>query len=80
MQRLLWQLVQDGVLIFYDLNAEERQRMPVLMEKYRDAPMDLADASLVVAAESLNLSRIFTLDSDFYVYHIRDKNPFEVLP
>jgi hypothetical protein len=42
--------------------------MKQLMEQYRNTPMDLADASLVTAAEALNFSRIFTLDSDFYVY------------
>jgi predicted nucleic acid-binding protein len=29
--------------------------------------MDLADASLIVAAERLSTRRIFTLDSDFYI-------------
>jgi predicted nucleic acid-binding protein len=32
------------------------------MEKYRDLPMDLADAALVRVAERDSLSRIFTLD------------------
>lgn len=42
--------------------------MHQLMEQYHDTPMDLADASLVATAETLNLTRIFTMDSDFYVY------------
>lgn len=50
------------------------------MEKYKDTPMDLADASLVVAAETLGLRRIFTLDSDFYVFRINDRDAFEVIP
>lgn len=54
--------------------------MRVLREKYKDTPMDLADASLVAAAEQLNLKRIFTLDSDFYVYRINDRDAFEVVP
>ena len=42
------------------------------MEQYRDHPMDLADASLIVAAESLRTTKIFTLDrTDFRAYHIR---------
>ena len=52
----------------------------MLMEKYQDVPMDLADASLVAAAERLKLNRIFTIDSDFYVYRIHDKDAFEVIP
>jgi predicted nucleic acid-binding protein len=42
--------------------------------------MDLTDASLVVAAERLNLHRIFTLDSHFYAYQINGTQPFEVVP
>ena len=54
--------------------------MRVLMEKYRDTPMDLADASLVATAETQDLRRVFTLDSDFQVYRINDQDPFEVVP
>ena len=79
LQRLLWQFVAEGVLIFHDLNAAEYTRMRILMETYSDTPMDLADASLVAAAETLNQPRIFTLDSDFYVYKMSDKQAFEVI-
>ena len=51
-----------------------------LMEKYQDTPMDLADASLVAVAEARGLKRILTLDSDFYIYRINGKDPFEVIP
>jgi predicted nucleic acid-binding protein len=54
--------------------------MRALMEKYADIPMDLADASIVAAAESLNLDTVFTLDSDFHVYRLYDKRPFNVIP
>ena len=40
------------------------------MRQYSDTPMDFADASLVAAAESLNISRILTLDRHFYAYRI----------
>ena len=33
-----------------------------LMVVYDDRPMDLADASLVAAAESLRTTKIFTID------------------
>lgn len=43
-----------------------------LMERYVDHPMDLADASLLVAAERLDTRRIFTVDRrDFLTYRIR---------
>ena len=54
-----------------------------LMETYADRPMDLADASLVAAAERLGASRVLTLDrGDFEVYRIRRGHrllPFRVL-
>lgn len=54
--------------------------MKFLMEKYQDTPMDFADASLVSAAEILNTNKIFTLDTDFYVYRINETESFEVIP
>jgi len=50
------------------------------MEKYRDVPMDLADASLVALAEERGLRRIFTLDHDFEVYRINGRLTFETVP
>ncbi len=42
------------------------------MEASADHPMDLADASLVVAAETLATRKIFTIDRrDFAAYRIR---------
>jgi len=54
--------------------------MRLLMDKYRDIPMDLADASLVAAAEAYNVRRVFTLDSHFYAYLATDGQPLEVVP
>ena len=42
--------------------------------------MDLADATLVAAAEKLRLNRILTLDSDFRIYRLAGKRYFEVIP
>ncbi|MCC6588308.1 MAG: hypothetical protein IT168_16570 [Bryobacterales bacterium] len=41
-------------------------------ELYADHPMDLADASLVAAAEALETLKVFTIDrSDFETYRAR---------
>jgi len=80
LQRLLWRYVLTGQLIFHRADESEQKRMAELMEQYRNIPMDFADASLVTAAESLNISRIFTLDSDFFVYQRHGNQPFEVIP
>ncbi|ETX06452.1 hypothetical protein [Candidatus Entotheonella palauensis] len=50
------------------------------MQQYHDAPMDLADASLVAAAEQLRLRRIFSLDRHFHAYRIDGKDSFDVNP
>jgi predicted nucleic acid-binding protein len=50
------------------------------MQQYHDAPMDLADASLVTVAERLQLHRIFTLDRHFYAYRIDGQHPFDIVP
>ena len=76
----LWQFWDRKLLLIHEAKIAEHRRMKVLMEKYRDTPMDLADASLVAAAEHLGSSRIFTIDSDFYVYRINDREAFEVVP
>lgn len=49
------------------------------MERYRNVPMDFADASLVAAAETLRTRRIFTIDGDFCVYRVNDRDLFEVI-
>ena len=79
MQHTLWQLWQRGFLLIHNTEPGEYIRMRVLMEKYHDTPMDLADASLVAAAECLQLKSIFTLDSDFYVYRLNGVETFEVI-
>ncbi len=50
-----------------------------LMKKYRNIPMDLADACLVTMAEKLHTGRILTLDSDFQVYRWGKNHPFDLL-
>ena len=43
-----------------------------LMDMYADHPMDLADASLIVAAEGLGTRKVFTIDrNDFEAYRVR---------
>jgi predicted nucleic acid-binding protein len=79
-QDTLWDFVDRGALILHTPNESEWKRMRVLMGKYQDTPMDLADASLVVVAEARGLKGIFTLDSDFYIYRINDTDPLEVIP
>ena len=79
-QEKLRQQIENGYIKLLEPTQEDALRACALMRKYADAPMDFADASLVVAAEVLNIPRILTLDSHFYVYRINDKTHFEVIP
>jgi len=72
--------IDAGVLDLVVLSPNDARRACALMRQYADAPMDFADASLVVAAEVLGVTRILTFDGHFYAYRINDKTPFEVLP
>jgi predicted nucleic acid-binding protein len=58
----------------------ELERMKGLMAKYRDTPMDLADATLITAAESLNETTVFTFDHHFRIYQLNDRTPVNVVP
>lgn len=79
-QAALWRMVHDGKVRFVDDQAMEAERIAALMEKYADVPMDLADASLVAAAEHLGTDRVFTLDGDFSVYRLAGRRAFTVIP
>jgi predicted nucleic acid-binding protein len=50
-----------------------------LLRKYRDVPMDLADACLVDLADQIDTGRILTLDRDFEFYRWRSRRKFDLL-
>ena len=80
-QQALWQMVETRALELLPLTAKDAPRMRALMDKYRDLPMDLADAALVCVAERESLRRILTLDRrDFGVYRLARRGRFTVLP
>ena len=56
----LCDMVSDQVLLLIELEAGDLARMKVPMQKYRDLPMDFADAALVRAAERDRITRIVT--------------------
>lgn len=68
----LREFIRRGGLAAWFLDETSLQRAFALMEQYADHPMDLADASLIVAAETLPTRKIFTIDrQDFATYRIR---------
>ena len=76
-------VIQGGLSLWF-FDRATLARAFELMERYADHPMDLADASLVAAAESLGTRRIFTLDrGDFRTYRVRRGHrqyELEILP
>ena len=79
-QEPLWRMIRSRQLILADMSATMLGRVPALMERYQDLPMDLADASLVALAEEQGLREVFTLDRDFRVYRLPDGQAFSVVP
>ena len=79
-QEALWKLLERGDLQLVPIDASLQKRTRALMGKYRDTPMDLADASLVAAAEALDVTRIFSLDRDFQICRWKGRRKFEVVP
>ena len=81
--RRLMDFVTGGGLTIWDLDDRGLIRAFELMVQYADHPMDLADASLVVIAETMTLRKVFTIDrSDFTTYRIKQGHqhlPFEIL-
>ena len=72
-QIALLQWIYRGGLELAQIDATGIQRIIDLTEKYNDVPMDLADATLIVAAETLGIKEIISIDNGFYVYRTIQK-------
>jgi uncharacterized protein len=80
-QDALWEMIDTGAVEILLLGKDDIARLRDLMRKYRDLPMDLANAALVRVAERERLRRIFTLDRrDFQIYRPSRIGRFVVLP
>jgi len=76
-----WRLVLGGSVVLAPIGDEELPAIRALMLDYADLPMDFADATLVYLAKRESISTILTIDfSDFAIYRIEGKRPFQVLP
>ena len=70
--RALIELIERGGMNVWWLSPPTIARAFQLMEQYADRPMDLADASLVAAAEGLRTTKVFTIDRrEFLTYRAR---------
>ena len=80
-QAALWAMIAAGPIAIAPLGDDDVSRLRELMGKYRDLPMDLADAALVHVAERDGYRRIFTLDRrDFEVYRVAGRERLTLVP
>lgn len=77
----LWELLGARKIQTLPLDDDDHPRMQELMRKYRDLPMDLADAALVRVAERDGIDTVFTIDRrDFQVYRLIGRRRLRIIP
>jgi len=80
-QAALLEMIERGAIRVLSLDTADLHPIRILMEKYRDLPMDFADASLVRVAAREGIERIFTLDRrDFGLYRLPNRRRFQIFP
>jgi hypothetical protein len=62
------------------LHKDEWKRIQELMTQYADMPLDMADASLVSAAERLNDRKVFSIDNLLRAVRMRGGHFFDFVP
>jgi predicted nucleic acid-binding protein len=65
--------VMRGGLYLEAVEQGDMAKLIGLIRKYRDLPCDLADATLVLAAEKTGIRSIISIDSDFDIYRLPGK-------
>lgn len=76
-----WGLVRSPAFTVLPIADSDMAAVQLLMDRYRDRPMDFADATLVHLAERESLTTVFTIDhDDFETYRIHRRRRFDVVP
>ncbi len=65
--------IELGGVVIYNISQNEISDIRIMMEKYLDIPMDLADASLMYIANKEKIKNIVSIDSDFDIYRTLKK-------
>ena len=80
-QKVCLEFFLRGGFLLVPSSPASLRRVSVLMEKYRNVPMDFADATLVALGEELQTEAIFTLDHrGFSAYRLNQRKPFRLVP
>ena len=64
---------QVGGIEIYNISQDEISDIRIMMEKYIDIPMDLADGTLMYIANKENIKNIVSINSDFDINRILKK-------
>lgn len=76
-----WGLLRSGAFTALSIDDADLPALETLMERYRDRPMDFADATLVHLAKRESLRTVFTVDhDDFETYRVDGRRRFEIVP
>jgi len=76
-----WGFLRSGAVSVLPIDDNDLPELEELMKRYRDRPMDFADATLVHLARRESLFTVFTVDNDdFETYRLVRKRRFRVLP
>lgn len=76
-----WRFLRSGAVTVLAITDTDLPYLEMLMKRYADRPMDLADATLVRLAERESLTEVFTIDhDDFETYRINGKKRFRIEP
>ena len=78
-QIALLKWIERGALEVRHIDVEAVRLMITYTEKYRDRPMDLADASLVALAVETGITDVASIDSDFDIYRLPNKSKLKNL-
>jgi predicted nucleic acid-binding protein len=80
-QKAALEFILRGAFQLVPSSHASLQRVAALMERYRNVPMDFADATLVALGEELDTDWVFTLDRrGFSTYRMNRRKPFRVIP
>jgi predicted nucleic acid-binding protein len=76
----LFRWIENGGIELLPMGIDELAVATDWMERYADRPMDLADASLVVAALTTGVTTVWTLDrNDFETYRLPNRKRFRLV-
>ena len=80
-QKTCLEFLSRGAFQLVPSSPASLKRVSVLMERYRNVPMDFADATLVALGEEMETQWIFTLDRrGFSTFRMNRNRAFQIIP